>query len=232
MKQKYRLTFRCDCGNEFKKITTNKDLEAATCPKCKRLETDKRLRMGDGAVSDNDLIEPRPLVCFEKYNCNSCAKTCSFAKEKEGDMLSHCPKCGSQDVKYMGEMMFDVPSQSAKNAIKALDITAKMTMDTFKMNDLNLNSSMREGDSCAPKLPPRQQQMVNGFFDHGKLPVNANFNAIGKRAIAGAYRDTNNPVANLHQSRKAPKFDLIDAPTAKVKRGASISSYDNMLQKH
>lgn len=228
-KQKYRITFRCDCGTEFKKITINKDLESATCPSCKKLESDKRFRLGDGAVSDDDLVEQPAIIAVEKYLCNSCTKINRYYKEKEGDKLGHCQHCGSQDLKYMGYTTSGIVSKSSQNMIKAVDATAKMTMETYGMSDINMGSNMRVGDTCAPRLPPVQQQMADGMFNHSKLPGGANYNKIGKNAIQGAYRDPNNPVASLHKAKVKPKFDIREAPPVNVKNGAKISAYDRLL---
>ena len=230
-KQKYRLTFRCDCGYSFKKITTNKDLESASCPKCKKKESDRRLTLGDGAVSDNDLIE-LTFKSVENYDCEECHKKNRFFKEREGDQLSHCQYCGSQNVKYIGHAMSGVTSKKSQNMIKAIDATAEMTMKTYGMNDLNMGSTMRPGDTCAPKLPPAQQAAVDGFFNHGANPVlnKVNANAIGARAIAGAYANPNNPVANLHNAKVKPYMPkTVEAPPVVVKRANSVRAYDNML---
>ncbi len=240
--QKYRMTVRCGCGNEFKKVTTNRKymdlpedseelktlMSKISCPKCKAVDNERRFRIGDGEVSDRDLVEQPAIISADKYSCFGCNKNSLFYKEKEGDMMSHCPRCGSQDVKYMGHKTGGIIAKSSQNMIKALDITAKMAMDQYKMGDINLNSNMKEGDSCAPKLPPRQQQAADAFFNGGGLP---NASRIGANAMAGAYSDPNNPVASLHQSKKAPKFNLIDAPTANIKAGQKISQYDKMLNR-
>jgi predicted nucleic acid-binding Zn ribbon protein len=232
-KQKYRLTFRCDCGNEFKKITTNKDLTTATCPQCKKKESERRLRLGDGAISSSDMVEQPNILAVEKYSCGACGKFTRFYKEAEGDKLGHCQHCGSEDVKYMGYIPSGVISTSSQNMIRAVDATAKMTMETYGMTDINMGSNMRPGDICTPKLPPAQQAMADGMFNHAKSPMAKNINmaAIGKKAIAGAYADPNNAVARLHQSKVKPKFDLINAPPVSVKSGAKMSSYDNMIRK-
>lgn len=242
-KQKFRMTVRCACGQEFKKVTTNRRyldapdgseelvalMAKIKCPECKKSDSERRFRMGDGAVSDNDLIEPAPFISVENYSCLGCGKNSRFYKEKEGDMLAHCPRCGSQDVKFAGVIDNSIIAKSSQNMIKALDVTAKMTMDQYKMGDLNLNSSMKPGDTCAPKLPPRQQQAADAFFNGGGMP---NANRLGANAIAGAYRDNaNNPVAKLHAAKTAPKFNLVNAPTANIKAGQKISQYDKMLNR-
>lgn len=237
------MTVRCGCGKEFKKVTTNRRyLDAPEgsdeltllmgkirCPTCKKSDSERRFRMGDGAVEDKDLVEPTPFISVERWACLSCNKDSRFYKEKEGDQLSHCPRCGSQDVKHMGVVDHTIIAKSSQNMIKALDITAKMAMDQYKMGDINLNSNMKEGDSCAPKLPPRQQAAADAFFNGGGMP---NANRLGKNAIAGAYRDNvNNPVAKLHAAKVAPKFNLVDAPTANIRAGQKISQYDKMLNR-
>lgn len=212
MTQKYRHTFRCECGSTFKKISTKPDLKEAVCPHCKKKESERRYAIGDGAVSDQDILPPIQFIRTDKYNCNSCNKLLIFRVEKEGDEMSHCYKCGSQDIKYIGQHLVHAQPGN-RDAIKALDIVAHDTMKHYAMTDVNLNSNMRAGDSCAPKLPPSQQRMVDGFFNHSKNPLGARAAQIGRAAIAGAYRDPTNPVAMVHASKMRPAIDgkYIDA---------------------
>lgn len=206
MTQKYRHTFRCECGTTFKKISTKPDLQEAQCPKCKKIESERRYAIGDGAVSEADILPPQEFIRTDKYNCNGCNKPLSFRVEQDGDKLSHCYRCGSQDVKYMGQMMHHA-APGNQNMIKAIDIVAQDTMKTYGMTDLNMNSNQREGDTSQPKLPQHQQQMVDGFFNHNKSPLKSHFNRIGKAAIAGAYRDPNNAVAMAHRNKLKPAID-------------------------
>lgn len=237
------MTVRCGCGKEFKKVTTNRRYLDATdgseelsllmakvrCPDCKKADSERRFRIGDGAVSDEDLVERQSFISTEKYHCLSCSKDSRFYMEKEGDVLNNCPRCGSMEVKHMGSIDHRVIAKSSQNMIKALDATAKMTMDTYGMSNLNMNSNMKPGDSCAPKLAPRLQTQADSFFNGGGLP---HANRIGANAMAGAYRDpVNNPVAKLHASKVAPKFNLTQAPPVNVKQGAKISQYDRMLHR-
>jgi len=206
MKQKYRHTFRCpECRTTFKKISTVPDLQCAACPECKKQETRRAHAIGDGAVSDADLIETPAFIHSDRYSCNSCSKMLTFRVEQEGDMLSHCYRCGSQDVKRMGTITYGTPKGS-ESMIKALDVVAEGSMKSYGMTDLNLHSSMRPGDSCAPKLPPAQQKMADNFFNQGKNPMlkGVDASAIGRRAMAGAYRDPNNPVAMAHRNKLRP----------------------------
>ena len=240
--QKYKMTLRCACSKEFKHISKNKKLmdlpdespelkkllSKIKCPDCKQSDSERRFRTGDGAVDSDVIVDTPQIIAVENYSCNTCSKTMRFYKEHEGDMMSHCQRCGSQDVKYIGHAATGITSQSSQNMIKALDVTAKMTMETYGMSDLNLGSNMRVGDNCAPKLPPRQQQAADLFFNGGGIPTAGR---IGKNAMAGAYRDPGNPVAKLHQSKVAPKFDIVAAPPVNVKTGAKISAYDKMLNR-
>ncbi len=217
VKQKYRHTFRCpDCSHRFKRVTflPAEEQSDIPCPQCKKKKSYHTPVIGDGAVSDNDLIETKPFIRTDKYSCNECSKFLSFVVEQEGDALSHCYQCGSQNVKHIGVVTYAV-SPSSKNMIKSLDIVAEGAMKSYGMTDLNLDSKMKPGDTCAPKLPPAQQSMADNFFNQGKNPMlkGINANAIGKRAIAGAYRDPNNAVAVAHRNRMKPGTEgkFIDA---------------------
>jgi hypothetical protein len=105
----------------------------------------------------------------------------------------------------MGMMVY-AASPGNRSMIKALDIVADGTMKSYGMTDLNMNSNQKPGETMAPKLPPTQQAMADNFFNQGKNPMlkGINANAIGKRAIAGAYRDPNNPVAMAHRNKLRP----------------------------
>jgi hypothetical protein len=207
-KQKYRHTFRCpDCSHRFKRVTflpADKQPEVA-CPECKKKKSYHTPSIGDGAVSDSDLIETPNFIQTDKYHCDACNKSLMFHVEKEGDSLSHCYKCGSQNVKRLG-IVTHASSPGNRSMIKALDIVADGTMKSYGMTDLNLDSKMKPGDVCSPKLPPAQQAMADNFFNQRKNPMlkGVNADAIGKRAIAGAYRDPNNAVAMAHKNKMRP----------------------------
>ena len=97
-------------------------------------------------------------------------------------------------------------------------------MKSYGMTDINLNSNMRPGDTCAPKLPPRQQSMVDSFFNHKASPMAAQMQRAGANAMAGAYRDPSNPVAaTLHRRRETPAHQM-PMPKAEV----NVKSQNNI----
>ena len=77
-----------------------------------------------------------------------------------------------------------------KPMVKAVDKTAEIVMEDHKLTDLKDN--IRMGESMAPKLPPAQQQAADNFFSAGKSMAGGNrrMTALGKRALAGAYRQS------------------------------------------
>ena len=84
--------------------------------------------------------------------------------------------------------------------VKAVDATAEIVMQDYKLTDLKDN--VRAGESIAPKLPPAQQALADGMFGGGthglqvKDPQTGQvrslqaerMNRLGQRAIAGHFR--------------------------------------------
>lgn len=105
-----------------------------------------------------------------------------------------------QEVANLRKMLEEqrAPAHIGANvAVKAVDLTAEITMKDNNMT--NLNDSMRPGDIAAPKLPPKMQSAANEFFSakhqtvlgNPKQKVSSAFlDKMGRRAIAGAFRDT------------------------------------------
>lgn len=186
MKQKFRITFKCKCSNVFKKITANPDLMEASCPSCKNKERKtKFVRIGDGPVTDMDLLA-------EKVAKNL-AKTPEFRQA------------------YMSKVLAPT-SQTAKNQIKAIDTTADIVMQDYKLGDLK--DRVHQGEAMAPKLAPNLQKQADSFFAGKKnknLPYNAG--AIAKAAMNGAYAPSRtgaiNPIAAQHQARARPNVNTV-----------------------
>ncbi len=88
----------------------------------------------------------------------------------------------------------------ANNVVKAVDATADIVMQDYKLTDLKDN--VRTGESVAPKLPPHQQVLADNMFGGGKSDMQirdpstgqtrsiqaGRMAALGRRAIAGAFR--------------------------------------------
>lgn len=79
-----------------------------------------------------------------------------------------------------------------KVVVKAVDETARIVMEDYKMTDLKDN--IRHGENVAPKLPGQQQTLADNYFGGGGLRAagisSKQAQALGRRAIAGAFRST------------------------------------------
>ena len=196
---RYRMTFKCaDCKNVFKQITSNSNLQSAPCPKCRRAKMKaskppiKFMRVGDGPVTDADLLA-------EKI-AKKLMKTPEFQASLASKLLSPTP-------------------QAAQNRIKAVDTTADIVMQDYKIGDLP-DHGMRVGDTMTPKLPPAQQAKADNFFGGGKksgLPFNsrqvaAMINSGGLRPEANGAM---NPVAQMHRNRTKPATQIIASTDGK-----------------
>ncbi len=60
------------------------------------------------------------------------------------------------------------PSVGGSIAVRAVDETAKMVMEDYGMTDLNMGSTTRAGDTCAPKLAPHLQAQADSMFGNTK----------------------------------------------------------------
>jgi len=77
-----------------------------------------------------------------------------------------------------------------KVVVKAVDETARIVMEDYKMTDLKDN--IRHGEAVAPKLPGQQQSLADNYFGGGAMQA-AGINKkqadlLGRRAISGAFR--------------------------------------------
>ena len=80
----------------------------------------------------------------------------------------------------------------ANNQVKAVDLAADIAMKDYGLTDLKNN--VRRGDTMAPPLPTGQQVLADNMFTPQKNPAfdkrrQKQMELIGKRAIAGAYRN-------------------------------------------
>ena len=195
-KQKYRVTCKCDCGNVFKLITTNMDVSSARCTTCRAKKRMTRLvRMGDGPVSDADLLA-----------------------EKIAAKMMQTPEF---QQRLLSKLMSPTPV-SSKNNIKAVDETANIVMEDYKIGDLP-DRGLRTGDTMAPKLPPAQQAKADNFFGGGGKKRGAGpFNASNiTRMVNSGVLNPNvngaiNPVARTHAARIKPPVHVIASTDGKV----------------
>lgn len=217
------MTFKCSdkaCQSVFEKVTTNRDLTNPRCPECKERKLATKLnRIGDGAVSDNDLLKP----AFEKapnviYKCESCETKIKIYEQPE-EKLTKCPNCDSEQVKFVCHID-RYTSQAAKTQNKAIDVTADIVMEDYKMGNLT-DKKMQPGENMAPRLDPVRQNMADGMFGGKKKGFNTcldlgtgrarsignggiNMGALARNAMGGAYRSSGiDPVAAA-QGKKEP----------------------------
>jgi hypothetical protein len=106
-----------------------------------------------------------------------------------------------------------------KVVVRAIDETARIVQEDYKMTDLRDN--LREGDMAAPKLPPQQQAAADSFFDTKKFSQIAGVEQrraelLKRRAVAGAFRgmSVNPNVASF--GRKAGEGPLSVARIEKI----------------
>ena len=98
--------------------------------------------------------------------------------------------------------------------VRAVDETARIVMEDQKLT--NLRDGLREGDTMAPKLPQRQQELADAMFSPkttGVTPVidmggrrqsipSARLRQVGLRAIGGAYTQNSvKPTAIIPKER-------------------------------
>lgn len=219
-KQRYRMTFKCECGNVFQKITQDPNLTTPSCPECKKKNKKTVFhRLGDGPVPTSEKhaetqpkTQPSPNTI---YQCDDC-RVVSRVFEDVGEKALHaCLSCDSPNIKFRGKISHDVPMKSHTQN-KCIDKTADIVMADYGMSDLK--SNVRVGESMAPKLAGGAQsvadQMMGMKANDGmmsvydantrrivKVPNRKNGAALAKRAMTGGMRDLkHDPVGMLHTS--------------------------------
>lgn len=228
-KQRYKMTFKCsepECLSVFEKVTTNQNLMNPRCPYCKeRKQANKLHRVGDGPVSEGDLFK-RP---FEKapnivYQCTDCENKIRLYLEPE-QKLEKCPNCDSDKIKYVCNIDRSM-SQSSKIQNKAIDETANIVMEDYKMGNLP-DKKMQPGETMAPRLDPVRQNMAESMFGKKKgfascldmgtgrvRPIGnrgMNMGALARNAMAGAYAHGGvDPVAAAQSKREPMKINVIN----------------------
>lgn len=214
-RQKYRMTFKCGCGNTFKLVTTNALLESAPCPACTKKKKKEKItrfaRMGDGPISESEVkpseFRKAPNVI---YRCDTCHSLTKILEEVGDKSLTECPACDASGLKYVGHISRDT-STAARTQNKAIDLTADIVMQDHKLT--NLQDSSRVGESMAPKIEPRLQAQADGFFGAKKKGGNIPFDPakLARSAMAGKLRDPRSyrdPVAAI-QPRYKPSVNIV-----------------------
>lgn len=157
-------------------------------------------------------VRIRCISCGTKYK-----RTMRAADENELAALPDppCPSCKkAEKVRGMAFGTGIVPSIGGSLIAKAVDTTAEIVMQDYKMGDLR--SDVREGESMAPKLAPKLQAMADNMFTRprGGNPNNIMglpTQALIKAAVGGRWntKDTVNPVAVQHAAKSRPPISII-----------------------
>ena len=161
----------------------------------------------------------RCTACRHKYR-----RTMTAADESAlADMPDPpCPKCSAPApvARGMDVSAGKAPAVGGSLAVRAVDTTAEIVMQDYGMTDLR--SDVREGESAAPKLPPKLQEAADNMFGGGARRgrmggvMGMSTQAVIKSAVAGRFMtpDTVNPIAMSHGKRERPPVNIIasDAP--------------------
>jgi hypothetical protein len=109
------------------------------------------------------------------------------------------------------------PAQIGKNVtVKAVDATAEIVMQDYGLTDLKDN--VREGETVAPKLPGRQQQMADAYFSPAKAGRMAGLRTrqaelMKHAAISGAYRGMAVPPSAIDPKGRPGQSALVSVGT-------------------
>jgi hypothetical protein len=129
-----------------------------------------------------------------------------------------CPQC----KKVAERRVFDYQSGKAPGVIgapvtKAIDYAMEGIAQDYGMTDIRDN--VKEGESAAPKLPPRQQVMADNFFARPKGRRGAQMGglfsmptrAVMAAAVNGRFNspDTANPIAMQHAAKDAAPVRIV-----------------------
>lgn len=131
-----------------------------------------------------------------------------------------CPKCAvKRKAKKFDFKSGKAPAAGGSLIVRAVDTTLNMVSEDYGMTDLRTN--VREGESMAPKLPPKQQAMADNFFarpaggQRRRGPTGGIFDlspkAVMQAAVNGRFNtpDTPNPVAIQHRKRDAAPIHIV-----------------------
>lgn len=136
-------------------------------------------------------FDPRKKKDFRTPACPECRKKAAAAKsyiKLHGDVK---PQTIEEKDAAIGGIIADkkFPNMTGRSGFtKAMDETAKIVMEDYKMTDLRDN--LREGDNMVPKLrPDLEKQVGEGFNQNQKNNVaglaGANLNKVLTSAING-----------------------------------------------
>jgi hypothetical protein len=158
-------------------------------------------------LTDYEIEQPEgfmePKVYVVTLECPRCEKPYKWRTKNLGAREPECPKRACIAAKIREESAREIfnlkkmieerlaPGHIGENVmVKAIDKTADIVMTDNNLT--NLNDNLRPGDTMAPKLPGPMQAAADGFFGGQNMKARGHrarqIEAMGKRAMAGAYR--------------------------------------------
>ncbi len=136
-----------------------------------------------------------------------------------------CPKCSRKPRKKRFDYAAGTaPAVGGSLVVRAVDQTAAIVMADHHLTDLR--SDVREGETMAPKLPPRLQAMADGMFSRPKRPGQAqglfglNPAAVRQAAVNGRFNtpDTVNPIAVQHSRKDRAPVHIVAGDNVRPSR--------------
>lgn len=136
------------------------------------------------------------------------------------------PPCPNLDCGAQGQPIgMDLSLNKAPAAVgmsigvKAIDETVRMVMEDYGMTDMR--SDVREGESAAPKLPPQQQALADGYFGGGagrRRTGGINLAAHARAALSGRLSDPRSTAMSIgatHAARMRPNVEIVNPPRSR-----------------
>lgn len=154
-----------------------------------------------------------------KWRCKHCDHTWkrTIATDDPGSIDNPpCPSCKKERKRNEHFTPFDpaggkAPAFASNVKNKALDATAEIIMAEHQMTDIRSPTDIRQGESAAPKIPPKLQQLADNMFNPQKqltsVGMGRQAGLIARSAMAGAFSPaatgSPDPIAMTQAPRKS-----------------------------
>ena len=161
------------------------------------------------AIGETEVLEPdgylQPKRYRVTYECEKCGHVYHRIYKVVPRKDPPCPNRSCSDKSEIEDLkkrldnltaMLEsgqAPAHIGQNVrVKAIDHTANIVMEDYGMT--NLKDRVEPGEGVAPKLPPEQQKLADGYFGGSALKEHGinkkQMDLLGRRAIAGAFRNS------------------------------------------
>jgi hypothetical protein len=158
-------------------------------------------------------------------HCTDCGHTYKRKLKSLDSPDPPCPKCRKKEFSAGFDVAGKAPHYGGSIGVKAIDETAKIVMEDYKLTDLKDN--VRVGDSMVPRLDPARQSMADGMFAKNRKgsmmglnlstgrpqPISGGMNMgnIVRSAMSGAYKDpASDPIAVVQSRKQRPPIHIVN----------------------